>query len=343
MADASFSGNRQFVWFKPAGRKPTQYESYTVGQQSSPEEWLHVDWPLRFDDGRAPFVASSTALRCAQWGEYRDPTQTWQRAYVAQHNQQEQAIATLVPESLRDGLAASITPAWRDHVLGKYYAAWPFVEYGEFLCLCYAVREALADTLTFALAFDASDKLRHGQDIVHYLLALKEALPAFTDEGARAAWMEDPSLVPLRETIERIYSLTDWAEIAVAINLVLEPLAGELMKTELLATLAPRNGDPVTPMILASVRHDSQRHLATTQALVKLAAADREHGDANLETMRGWIARWTPHAQTAANALGALFAIDGIASVPAKPCLERTEARQRAIVTELGLGSGGRR
>jgi hypothetical protein len=343
VAEASFSGNRQFVWFKPAGRRPTQYESYTVGQQSSPEEWLHVDWPLRFDDGRAPFVAGSTALRLARWGEYRDPTQTWQRAYVAQHNQQEQAIATLVPEALGEGLAASITPAWRDRVLGTYYAAWPFVEYGQFLCLCYAVREALADTLTFALAFEASDKLRHSQDIVHYLLALKEALPAFTDEGARPAWMKDPALVPLRETIERIYSLTDWAEIAVAINLVLEPLAGELVKTDFLATLASRNGDSVTPMILASVRQDSHRHLATTKALVSLAAADPEHGDANLETMRGWIANWTPPARTAARALGALFAIEGITSVPAGPCLERAEARQQAIVTDLGLGAGGRR
>ncbi len=39
--------------------------------------------------------------------------------------------------------SGSLSPAWRDQVLGTYYAAWPFVEYGEFLCLSYAVREAL--------------------------------------------------------------------------------------------------------------------------------------------------------------------------------------------------------
>ena len=337
MAETVWSGNRQFTWFKHAGRRPTQYESYTVGQQSGPAEWLHVDWPLRFDDGRAPFVAESTALRCGKWGDYRDPSQTWQRPYVAQHNEQEQAIATLVPEAMRDGLAASIAPQWRDKVLGTYYAAWPFVEYGEFLCLCYAVRETLADTLTFALAFEASDKLRHGQDIVHYLLTLKEMLPAFTDEGARPAWMTDPILVPLRENIERIFSLNDWAEIMVALNLVLEPLAGELVKGEFLATLAPRNGDPVTPMILASVRHDSRRHLEATQALVRLVASDPEHGEKNRDTLRAWIQKWTPHGERAANALGALFALEGIESAAFGPRYDRIVEKQRNLVTQLGL------
>ncbi len=201
MTAASLTGNRQFMWFKPAGRRATQYEAYSVGQQSSPAQWLHVDWPLRFDDGRAPWVAESTALRSAHWGDFRDPTQMWQRPYVAQHNMQEQAIAALVPEALRDSLVDSLVPAWRDRVLGTYYAAWPFVEYGQFLCLCYAVREALSDTLTFSLAFEVSDKLRHSQDIVHFLLTLTEACPGFSDSGARSAWMSDPALVPLREMI----------------------------------------------------------------------------------------------------------------------------------------------
>src|SRR5271163_5055022 len=139
MGMPSFSGHRRFVWFESARRRPTEYESYTVGQQSSPEQWLDVGWPLRFDNGRAPFIPESTALRCVDWGSYRDPTQTWQRPYVSSHNAQEMALAALVPAALSGGLAESIAPAWRNEILAKYYAAWPFVEYGEFLCLCYSV------------------------------------------------------------------------------------------------------------------------------------------------------------------------------------------------------------
>ncbi|HVK72560.1 MAG TPA: hypothetical protein VM734_04545 [Kofleriaceae bacterium] len=340
MSAAPFSGNRHFTWFTPAGRRPTQYESYTVGQQSTPAQWLHVDWPVRFDDGRPPWIAESTALRTTRWSEFRDPSQTWQRPYVAQRNIQEQALATLVPEALRGGLADALEPAWRDRVLATYYAAWPFVEYGEFLSLCYAVREALSDTITMALAFEVSDKLRHGQDIVHYLLALEEAVPGFSDAGARAAWMTDPALVPLRETIERINASNDWAEIAVALNLVLEPLAGELFKTELLSRLAPLNGDAVTPMILGSVRQDARRHVATTQALVRIATDDPDTGAANREVVRGWLARWTPEATAVARALAALFELPGVRTVPFAPAFERVRARHGEIVAALGLDGG---
>lgn len=335
-----FSGNRQFTWFQPAGRRPTQYEAYTVGQQSNPAEWLHVDWPVRFDDGRAPWVSESTALRCSRWADFRDPTQTWQRPYVVEHNIHGQALATLASEALRENLGTTLTPAWRDTILATFYAAWPFVEYGTFRALSYAVREALADTITMSLAFEVSDKMRHGQDIVHYLFALTEAHPEFSDAGARPAWMTHPALVPLREMIERIHSLNDWAEIVVAINLVLEPLAGELFKTELMSTLAPLNGDAVTPMILAGVRRDGRRHVAATQALVRLATSDPQFGATNREVVRTWLATWTPHARAAAEALSELFSVDGIRSVPVAPALERVIARQQDVVAQLGLEIG---
>ncbi|HET7541665.1 MAG TPA: hypothetical protein VFK05_17445 [Polyangiaceae bacterium] len=340
MSDPLFPGNRRFTWFTSAGRRATQYEAYTIGQQPNLEPWLHVDWPVRFDDGRPPWAAESTAARCSRWGEFRDPTQTWQRPYVAQHNHHEQALAALVPEAMRWGLSETIVPVWRDVVLGRYYAAWPFVEYGEFRCLCYAVRQALADTITFSLAFEVSDKARHSQDIIHYLLTLKKTHEGFSDESARGAWLTDPVLVPLRETIERVHSLSDWVEIAVAINLVLEPLAGDLFKTEFLARLAPLNGDAVTPIILASVRRDGERHIAATKALVRLLTGDPVHGESNRELVRAWVAKWQPHAHTAANALGALFVLDGITSIPFAPQLERVLSRQREVLAGLGLEMG---
>jgi methane monooxygenase component A beta chain/propane monooxygenase small subunit len=77
-------GHRRFTWFEPVKKgAPSQYESFTLGQQSSPKRGLHVGWPVRFDDGREPFTESSSAIRCSNWEEYRDPAQIWQRPYVA--------------------------------------------------------------------------------------------------------------------------------------------------------------------------------------------------------------------------------------------------------------------
>jgi methane monooxygenase component A beta chain/propane monooxygenase small subunit len=162
-------GHRTFTWFTPQKKRPTEYEVTTVGLHSDPERWLQVGWPVVFDNGRPPFTPDSTALRCQRWEDFRDPSGLWQRPYVARLNREEQTLETLTGEALKDGLARAMNPVWRDQVIGRYYAAWPFVEYGLCLALCYAVREALAETITFAVAFEASEdptRARHRSSVV---------------------------------------------------------------------------------------------------------------------------------------------------------------------------------
>jgi alkene monooxygenase beta subunit len=69
VATPIFDGDRTFTWFTPRRRTATDYELYTVGQYSDPGHWLRVGWPIRFDAGREPFTASSTAIRCDNWYE----------------------------------------------------------------------------------------------------------------------------------------------------------------------------------------------------------------------------------------------------------------------------------
>lgn len=191
-------------------------------------------------------------------------------------NHEQQTLGRLLESALAEGLAARINPVWSREILGKYFAAWPFVEYGEFLCLCYVVREALAETITFTFAFEAADKMRYGQNLVGLIMQLGEVVPEYSDTAARGAWMSDPVLVPLRENIELIFSSTDWIEIVVAIDLVLEPVVGTLMKSEFLARNASYNGDPATPLILAAERADARRHLEGALALIAPCMRRRE-------------------------------------------------------------------
>lgn len=331
-------GHREFTWFTPAGRHATDYENLTVGQQSSPAEWLHVGWPVRFDDGRAPFTEDSTSVRSSRWRDWRDPFQVWQRPYVQNTNFEEQALEHLTPIALDMGIG-EINETWLREILGKYYAAWPFAEYGLFLSLCYAVREALADTIMFATAFEATDKFRHQQDIVRLLLDLSDRDPAYSDASARGAWLEDPLLVPVRENIERIFSLFDWAEILVAINLVFEPLVGRLVKDEFVARNAPHNGDPLTPVILAAARRDTARHLETTRSLVQFLSSDPQFGEANRQVISGWLDRWTPESSRAADAASGLFEIKEISLYGSGPdVLRQVTSDHSEIVASLGLG-----
>jgi Methane/Phenol/Toluene Hydroxylase len=331
-------GHREFIWFTPAAKHPTDYENLTVGQQSSPDEWLKVGWPVHFDDGRDPFTEDSTKVRSSRWRDWRDPFQVWQRPYVQNTNFEEQALERISPVVLDTGLG-EINRTWLDKVLGRYYAAWPFAEYGLFLALCYAVREALADTVIFATAFEATDKFRHQQDIVRLILDISERDPAYSDAGAREAWMEDPVLVPARENVERIFSLYDWAEILVAVNLAFEPLVGRLVKDEFVARNAPHNGDPLTPVILATARRDTARHLETTKSLVAFLIGDPRSGDENRRIIAGWVERWSAESSRAANAAAGLFGIEGLSLTGnGSEALRQVTADHSNLVTSLGLG-----
>lgn len=341
VAIPAFEGHRTFTWFTPQRRRATEYELYTVGQQSSPQQWLDVDWPIRFDDGREPYTASSTAIRCGNWHDYRDPAALWQRPYIAAANHEEQALGRLIPGELSGGLAAGMDEAWLDPMLSRYYGAWPFVEYGLFLALCYAVREALGDTIAFSIAFQTGDRIRHLQDIVHLMFDLAEAHQGFTDAGAREAWMTDPVLVPMRENVERIVSSRDWFEVVVAVNLVFEPIVGRVMKTELLARNAPHHGDAVTPLVLASARSDTARHQAATEELLRLVLADPDHADSNRAVLSGWTGKWTADSTRAAKALAPLFGTTSTeSSEKFDICLSRALENQQAILVGCGLAAG---
>jgi hypothetical protein len=332
------TGKRTFTWFEPQGQRPTEYELYTVGQMSSPQEWLRVGWPVRFDDGREPYVAESTKIRSSRWRDWRDPAGVWQRPYVQVANFDEQALDRLVPAVFAPAELASVNRRWLHEVIGTYYAAWPFADYGLFLGLCYAIREALADTMRFALAFEATDKLRHQQDVVRLLIDLAELDPAFSDSQARELWMSDPKLVPIRENIERIISLDDWAEIVVAIDLAFEPLAGALVKDEFLARNASHNGDPVTPVILAGARRDTARHRAAARSFVRFLVTDPEFGADNQQVIGQWAARWATEGAAAAEAASGLFETgDIVLTGDGTAALDRVTGAQSQLVHDLGI------
>lgn len=329
-------GARTFIWFTPERRKPTEYELYTIGQQSAPGHWLDVGWTVHYDNGRPPWSDASSAVTTTLWSQYRDPSQTWQRPYVASRNQDEQALARLLPV-LVAGTAGTLDPAWSAQVLGRVYAAWPFVEYGLFRALAYAVREARADTIEFDTAFHAVDRLRLLQDIVLHLDLLQDEIPGFSDAEAREAWMNDPALTPTRDVVEHLVACTDWVEVLVMTSLVFEPIVGRLAKAEMFSHRAPSFGDGVTPAVMAQSVADAARAVDSARALVTLVVADPEHGAENARLIRGWVDAWRPRCERAAQALLGAFGKAGVDEALVAGARDRVLAFQRDALAGCGL------
>nr|AAS19482.1 PmoA [Mycobacterium sp. M156] len=336
VAPDELDGNRTFTWFVPARRRPSEYELYTVGQQSTPKQWLHVDWPVHFDDGKPPWSEDSSAIRTSAWFDYRDPAHVWQRPYVSTANQDQQALARLLPVLTADS-QTMVSTAWSDGVLGRTYAAWPFVEYGLFLSLAYAVRQAMSDTVQFSIVFQAVDRLRLLQDVVLHLDQLHEDAEGFSDAEARQAWMTDSTLVPIREIIEAIATSEDWVEVLVATTLVFEPLLGYLAKSELFSRRAPLFGDRATPTVLAMALQDTDRHVQSVQALMRLVSADEIHGPENQATIRRWIGHWQSRCEVAARCFLPILSATGLDEDGCENALNRALANQRIVAEGVGV------
>lgn len=322
-----------FRYITPAKRRPTQYEEVTLHTQWSPKNFATQGWFSPSSDGRPMWSEDSTRLRANDWWGYRDPAQQWFRPYVDGQAKQEDAIELAVEGAKRASLFTEFTPAWRE-VLRTCYAAYRYLEYGLFLCFCYAQREALSDVVASPLVFQGLDKDRHAQAIALYGMDLEEALPGWSDAGAQAVWMADPIYQPSREYVERLLACRDWGEIALAVNLLFEPLVATLVTREFLTRFASHHGDSVTPVILETAAADRRRNIAATAELARFLIADTP---ANRQVMEEWLCCWAPLAVRAAQAFAPLFGRTEEHLLAFATAWQRVVGEYTILLTGLGL------
>lgn len=341
MSPATVAEPRDFIYITPQRRRLSEYEAVNLHVQPSTEAggWDQEHGYLRTPEGRYAWTPDSTALRHHNWYAFRDPASLWQRTYVRMQAEQERAIARLSEDVVENGSVARIDPAWLSDIVAGHYAVWAYVEWGLFRCLFPAFRETLSDTLSASLLFNTFDRARHSQDIVSMTLAIEQAVPGFQTDDAKRIWLEEPRYQPLRKLIEElIYTVHDWAEKPIVVNLVLDPILGEIGLFRLVGRQAPFHGDALSQLIVSSVDRDRRRNLAWTKELVAMVTADdvadAEH---NLEVVQQWLDRWTPRVIEAAEALAPLYELRSSTSESFTEVLADVRAQHSTLITDLGF------
>src|SRR5581483_10913943 len=227
------SGKRDFDYITPAGRRLTEYEAVTVytqwGGHSAGSLQTMGDFLLR-PDGRPVFDPASTGITVDDWYTYRDPNQMWQRPYYVSQSEAEKSIERATELVVSTGAAKALDQHWIEHGLVGTYFPFAHYEYGLFRALNMAAREALSDSVNNVLVFNAADKLRHAQGISIFGLDLEAVVGSFDATRGKVAWLEDPNWQPLRRLVEEAMAISDWCEITVAVDLVIEPLIGEPLR-----------------------------------------------------------------------------------------------------------------
>ncbi|MGQ0843959.1 MAG: hypothetical protein ACT4QF_07465 [Sporichthyaceae bacterium] len=330
---------RDFSYINSRKRKPSEYEAVNLHVQPRlGDVWDKCNSYLRTPQGRPAFIEESTALRHPDWHDFRDPCGLWQRPYMRMQAEQERAIERLTVD-VSPTLARDVDPQWRDTVLVGHYAVWSFVEWGLFRGMFSASREGLSDTVVASMLFETFDRARHSQDIVHWLLALEENT-GVDGTGAKDAWLNEPRYQPMREMVERIaWDTPDWCEVIVATNLCFDPIVSDLAVHRLIGRYAPRHGDVVSKLIVASVERDRKRDADWTAELVRMTTGDDvPEAAANRLYLGEWVAKWTPLAQAAAQGLRSLYdELPGVGESFDDAYAEVVEG-QRALIEGLKLG-----
>lgn len=306
-----FYSPREITYISPAGIRLSDYEAVTCHAQPDLGHFGTGGWFLLSDAGRPAFDPCSTTVRHPDWFEFRDPSEMWQRPYVAQLNANEHAVSATVEAAVAGDAFADIELGWAVEVLGRYYDAFACAEWGLFLALARCVRAALSDTLSTSLTLAALDRLRHQQDIALLSLELEARVPGYESLG-RDCWLNDEMLAPTRLLVESLMATTDWVETMFVVGAIVDPLLCRLLLSRFFRRFAPANGDIITPAILLTVERDRDRTTATTAALVRMLTVPTPSGitgesSHNLRVMQGWLDKWVPDVKAALIALSPLF------------------------------------
>jgi hypothetical protein len=69
---------------------------------------------------------------------------------------------------------------------------------------------------------------------------------------------------------EALMATEDWAELAFAVNLVIDPITTELGISRMVRRHGPRHGDPITLTIILTTERDRRRNRAWTEEMVRM-------------------------------------------------------------------------
>ena len=329
---------RDFTYIKPRNRRLSEYEAVTCYTQPDPEGFDKEGWFLRTTEGRTAWMRDSTKLTHPHWFAFRDPASQWQRTYVRMQAEQERSIERVCEDAAASGSFNGFDPTWTSEILGGHYRIWSFFEYGVFRAFAQAQREALSDTIGNVFVFESVDRVRHAQAVVLYLMELEDHIDGFVDSGAKERWLGDEVYQPLRSLAEHLIALPDWAELAVATNLVVDPIVSEVCLSQLVRRFGPFHGDSVTPFIVSTTERDRRRNLAWTEEFVRMVtAADLDQADTNRAIIQGWIDHWTPVALEVARSLAGVYDLPPLAVGTFDDALEAAVAAQVGLIEALGL------
>jgi propane monooxygenase small subunit len=335
---AKFVGwdSRKYNYFTPKGRKATHYEDMTLDVQPDPKRYLLQDWIISFPDGTPTYSETWTAARSSDWHQYRSIDEEWERTHYQRQSTIIGMISQAVENARRSGAPARIDKTWVK-VLEKHLGAYKHAEFGMGTSLMYAQRYGYTQMINSTILTNSSYKLRFAQDLTLYLGDIGVDIAGFDAEIGKKQWMEDPIWQPTRKLVEAIGGATDYLEKYFAVNMLFEPMVGELFRSGFFMQAAAAQNDFLTPTVVSSAECDYQRNLANSIELVNMLVSDAKHSAHNTLLFNGWMKKYGDLAADAAKHLQPIWSLPHNKVTKFEDAYASAIDRVKNIASQVGL------
>jgi propane monooxygenase small subunit len=330
------SDSRKFNYFEPKGRKASHYEDMTLDVQPDPKRYLLQDWIISFADGTPTYSENWTAAKSSDWHKFRAIDQEWERTHYQRQSTIVGMIANVVENGRRSGAVKRFDKAWVK-VLQDHLGAYKHAEFGLGMATMQAQRYGYTQMINNAILTNSSYKLRFAQDLTLYLGEIAMDLEGFDQDAGKAHWLDDPVWQGVRRAVETISGSTDFLEQYFAVNVVFEPLLGELFRSGFVMQIAASQNDFMTPAVVSAAEGDYERNLANTVELFRMLTLDETHSQSNRALFEGWLAKHGGIAAEAARLLQPIWSQPRVKVAQFTDALEQSHNRLRAIGSEIGL------
>ncbi|MBV9819517.1 MAG: hypothetical protein JOZ07_14385 [Solirubrobacterales bacterium] len=331
--------SRTFNYFTPAKRRATIYEDVTVDIQPDPERHLLQGWVYGFADGTGGYPQEWTELKSSNWHKFLDPNEEWEQT-IYRNNAN---VVRQIGQNLAQARGARAFDAWNRgwiKTVERHVGAWAHVEHGLGMHVFLpANRDAPTNMINNALSVASAHKLRFGQDLILYNLELTEDVDGFDGSAHLDAWNNDPIWQGVRENVEGITGIRDWAKACFVALCIFEPLVGELFRSEFIMQAAAPQGDFVTPTLMGAGEGDAAREARVARALYGMLANDEKHGEENQKIMDGWLREWVPRSLEAGRELQPIWSQPGEKVIRFEESLEHARGRQEELLSEFNLSA----
>ncbi|UEM24348.1 aromatic/alkene monooxygenase hydroxylase subunit beta (plasmid) [Skermanella mucosa] len=328
--------SRQYNYFEPKGRRATHYEDMTLDVQPDPERYLLQNWILSFGDGVPTYSKDWTRLKSSDWHKFRAPDQEWERTHYQRQSTIVGMIQNVVENARRAGAPKRFDQAWVK-VLQDHVGAFKHAEYGLGTALMHAQRYGYTQMVNNAILTNSSYKLRFAQDLTLYLAEIGMDIGMFDADAGKKHWLEDPIWQGCREAVEHIRGASDYLEQYFAINVVFEPLIGELFRSGFVMQTAAAHNDFSTPTVVSAAEADYERNLANTVELFALLAQDPTQGLHNRAIMQEWFSWHCTLIVKAALQLQPIWSHPRVKVAQFTDAFAQAKNRVEAICREIGI------